>query len=347
MGQFISARRFVRYGLVGLNVLLLVAIAWFTLGPTHSAQPLGRQGVISTDDTSATEPLDQLSSADIAVTAAQAVGLHETTAVVSQAYSVETEQSIAPADTTVIAKPLVVSTPFKDVKDIKEYVVQQGDTVSSIAAKFSVTSDSIMWSNSLRGNSVNAGQVLLIPPLTGIIYTVRGGDSVASLAQKYRVSEEQIIISNDIELTGLKVGARILIPNGRQPAPAVFVAQFGFNGYDYGFCTWYVANRRAQLGRALPSNLGDAWTWDNRAEAAGMQVNRTPAAGAVAVTSSYSRPGHVAIVEAINADGSIWITEMNSRGQVSMTDGTPTGGWGRVDWKLVPADRAASYNYIH
>jgi len=55
----------------------------------------------------------------------------------------------------------------------------------------------------------------------------------------------------------------------------------------------------------------------------------------------------VAVVEVVNADGSIWISEMNSRGQVSMTDSRPAGGWGKVDWKLIGADQARSINYIH
>ncbi len=349
VAQFMASRKLVRYGLVSLNVLLLMAIAWFTLGPTHSGQPLGRQGVTSANSSSAAEPLDQLSSADIAANAAQVMGLHETTAVINQADSVKAEQAIAPADTAVIAKPLAVATPFKSRHDIQEYIVQQGDTVSSIAAKFKVTSDSIIWSNNLRGNTVNAGLVLVIPPISGIVYTVRNGDTVANLAQKYRVGEDQIIAFNDIELTGLKVDERILIPDGKQPAPAIvrsILGVFGYNGYDYGFCTWYVANRRAQYGNPVPANLGNASTWDNRAAAMGMTVNKTPAVGAAVVTSQ-SGAGHVAFVEALNADGSIWMTEMNSHGQVSMTDSTPTGGWGRVDWKLVPADRAVTYNYIH
>lgn len=349
VGRILASRKLLRYGLVSLNVVLLIAIAWFTLGPTHSGQPLGRQGVTSVNGNSATEPLDQLSSADIAASAAQVMGLTETTAVINQADSVEAEQAIAPADTAVIAKPLAVATPFKSRHDIQEYVVQQGDTVSSVAAKFKVTSDSIIWSNNLRGNTVNAGLLLVVPPVNGIVYTVRSGDSVASLAQRYRVGEAQIIAFNDIELTGLKVGERILIPDGKQPAPAVvrpILGVFGYNGYDYGFCTWYVANRRAQYGNPVPANLGNASTWDNRAAAMGMTVNKTPAVGSAVVTSQ-SGAGHVAFVEALNADGSIWISEMNSRGQVSMTDPTPTGGWGRVDWKLVPVDRAITYNYIH
>jgi LysM repeat protein len=161
--HFMASRKLVRYGLVSLNVLLLVGIAWFTLGPTHEGLPLGRQGVIAAANNTTAEPLDQISSADIAKHAALAAGLAETLSVINQADTVNTEQAIAPADTAVVAKPQLVATPFKSVKDIKDYAVQPGDTVSSVAAKFGVTSDSVMWSNGLRGNVLAAGTTLQVP----------------------------------------------------------------------------------------------------------------------------------------------------------------------------------------
>lgn len=343
-----ASRRVVRFSLLALNVLLLISIGAFALRSTQADQVLNKSLARSTGG-QAVEPLDQLSSADIAVSAAVATGLPETTAVTNQADSVAAELTVAPADTTVVAKPQTVATAFKSRNDIKVYTVQPGDTVASIAAKFNVTSNSIMWSNNLGGNTVNAGVSLLIPPVNGIVYTVRSGDTIDSLAQKYRANKEQLIAINDIELTGLKVGERILLPNAQQPIVAVFtraVAVYGpYNGYDYGFCTWYVANRRAQAGNPVPGNLGNASTWDSRAAAMGLPVGKGPSVGAVVVTS-YRGAGHVAFVEAVNADGSIWISEMNSYGQVSMTDSRPRGGWGVVDWKLIAASTAASYNYI-
>lgn len=338
--------------LVILNVCLLVAIGAFALKGTGNDQAFNTAESPAAIR-SAGEPLDQLSSADIAANAAKLLNLTETTAVNNQADSVAAELAVSTADSTVIAKPQAVVTTFASRKDIKNYVVASGDTVSSIAAKFNVTSDSIMWSNNLNGNTVNAGLKLVVPPVNGIIYTVKSGDTVDSLASKYRANKEQIIAVNDIELTGLKTGEQILIPNGQQPAQAPVsrvasaVAVYGpFNGYDYGFCTWYVANRRADYGNPLPQNLGNASTWDDRAAGMGLLVNKVPAVGAAVVTSQRGA-GHVAFVEAINADGSVWVTEMNSYGQRSMTDPTPIGGWGVKDWKLIPAGTAASYNYIH
>lgn len=300
------------------------------------------------------DPLDQLSSADIAVNLAQMAALPETVAVTNQADSVGAELAVPTAQTTVIAKPQAVQTDLKSNKDIISYIVQAGDTVASIAAKFNVTSDSIKWSNSLATDTVSAGTKLNIPPVNGITYTVAAGDTPDTLAAKYRANRDQIVAYNDAELSGLTSGELIIIPNGQQPAPVVKRTSYaltysfggGYNGYDRGFCTWYVANRRAEIGRPIPSGLGNASTWDDRAPSAGFLVNKTPSYGAAVVTSQRGA-GHVAFVEKVNDDGSVWISEMNSHGQVSMTDTRTAGGFGRVDWKLIPAGTAASYNYIH
>jgi surface antigen/LysM repeat protein len=339
--------------LVVLNVLLLAAIGVFVWHGSQAGQVLTRNSapsVLSKGNAATGEPLDQISSADIAVNAAKAVSLYEIQGVVNQAQSAAAELAASPADRTVVAKPQAVATVFASRKDIKDYVVAAGDNVASIAAKFNITSDSIMWSNNLTGNSVNAGVKLVIPPVNGIVYTVKSSDTVDSLANKYRANKDQIIAVNDIELTGLKVGDQILIPNGQQPAPVVTfraIAVYGpYNGYDYGFCTWYAANRRAQLGHDVPGNLGNANTWAVIAASFGIPTGPTPASGAVAVKHARA-PGHVGIVESVNADGSFWMSEMNSYGQRSMTDSTPTGGWGVIDWKLVPADLVSTYTYIY
>lgn len=343
-------RHFVRSVLLIGNVLLLVAIGVFALRGTNTGLPLSQQAAVGAGRKDASEPLDQLSSADIAANASLATRLPETTAVINQADSAKADLAIAPADTTVVAKPQAVATALKSNKDIKSYVVPADDTVANIAAKFNVTSDSIMWSNNLSTSNVKAGAKLWIPPVNGIVYSVGSGDTIDSLAAKYRANKDQLIAYNDAEISGIYQGELILIPNGQQPAPVVTyrvtTAVYSFNGYDYGFCTWYVASRRAQIGRPVPSNLGNANTWAYLAAGMGIATGSSPAVGAVAVKHSGA-PGHVAFVEAVNADGSFWISEMNSSGQASMTDTSYRGGWGVVDWKLIPPELVGTYTYIY
>lgn len=348
--RLLASRRFVRYSLVGCNVALLAGIGLFAAQSTQTGLPVSQQAVVAgASSANAAEPLDQLSSADIAANAAIAVQLPERLSVVNLADSAKAELTTAPADSLVITKPQSVATPLKSNKDIKEYVVAGGDTVSSIAAQFGVTSDSIMWSNSLTGNTVQAGKKLLIPPVNGIVYIAKAGDTVDALAQKYRASKEQLVAYNDLELAAIQAGERILIPDGQLPAPIVFarpVAVYGYNGYDFGWCTWYAAERRAKMGRPVPGGLGNANTWVAIAASMGLPTGSTPQVGAVAMRHMRA-PGHVAVVESVDASGGFWISEMNSFGQASMTDPTPRGGWGVVDWKYIPASQAGTYSYIY
>lgn len=302
-------------------------------------------------------PLDQLSSADIAVHAARMTNLPEAVAITNQADSEATQLAVTATDNKLVAKPQVVATALKSAKDIKSYTSVEGDTISALAAKFGITSDSLRWSNGLTSDRIPAGKQLVVPPVTGVVYTVKSGDTAESLAQKYSSSKEEILADNDAEINGLKPGQQILIRGGIQPvvrvastaAASSFIggrASYGYNGYDYGYCTWYVANKRIAAGRAMPTNLGNAATWATRAAAYGLPTGRTPQVGAAVVTATRGA-GHVAYVEQINDDGSVWISEMNSSGQVSIDNPARAGGWGRVDFKLIPAGMVSSYSYVY
>lgn len=328
---------------------LLAVVVFFVTNNPDSGSAVRQNAVAGSAQAAEASPLDQLSSADIAVHASRLTNLPEAVAVTNQADSEATQLAITATENKVVAKPQIVTTSLKSAKDIKTYTTVAGDTISSLATKFGITSDSIRWSNGLTREQIDAGKALVIPPVTGVVYTVKAGDTADTLAQRYSTSKDQILSDNDAEVVGLKTGQRILIRGGVQPVVRTAAATtssvsgfafgsraiFGYNGYDYGYCTWYAANKRAALGRPVPANLGDAWTWDDRAAAAGFTVNRTPAYGAVAVTDSYRRPGHVAIVEEVYPDGSIKVSEMNVR------------GWGVVSTRVFDAGRAASFNYVH
>jgi murein DD-endopeptidase MepM/ murein hydrolase activator NlpD len=111
-----------------------------------------------------------------------------------------------------------------------DYVVQGGDTLSVIASKFSVTTNSIKWSNAGIAdiNSIKPGTALKIPTVTGIVYTVKKGDSVELIASNYKSNATQIIAYNDLYGESLAAGMTILIPNGTvtevAPTPKTTVA---------------------------------------------------------------------------------------------------------------------------
>lgn len=325
----------VRYGLLTVNILILGSIGLFVL---RGSTPASTARTPLASGAPVTNPLDQLSASEIAVNVSLATALPQTVAVINHADSMAATATVASADTAVIAKQQAVATNFKSAADIQLYIVKEGDTLSSIAAEFNVTSDSISWSNDLGSSTVSSGDKLLIPPVNGIIHTVVQGDTVDSLASHFSANKNQIIAFNDIEISGLKVGKRVVIPGGQQPAPVVvassyqsFRASYGYNGYDPGWCTWYVASRVS-----VPTNWGNANTWDDRARVTpGWTVSTAPRPGAIAQRNG-GWAGHVGYVEDVSADGTM----------IKYSDMNGLAGFDRVGYSgWVPASSYDTYIY--
>ncbi len=88
---------------------------------------------------------------------------------------------------------------------------------------------------------------------------------------------------------------------------------FSTGGYGYRNCTDWVSFRVRSTGKFVPSGMGNANNWDDRAPGKGFKVSSTPKAGAAAV-SNGGYYGHVMYVEAVNSDGSIVISDYNRAG---------------------------------
>lgn len=92
-------------------------------------------------------------------------------------------------------------------------------------------------------------------------------------------------------------------------------------GYYIGQCTDYVANTLSWI----PSGLGNANQWLQRASSKGLQTTPTAAPGEVAVFTAprFSAAGHVAVVESVNPTaGTMQIGDMNWAGPNIVTHHT-------------------------
>lgn len=302
-------------------------------------------------------PVDEVVAAEVAAAVAQEADLLITPNVTNRADTLDAQVSMATkteeTTTAVVDKPQLVAPSIKSINDIQTITTIEGDTVESLAAKYAISADTIRWANNLRSDTLKPGASLTILPVTGVVHTVGANDSAEGLAALYQSSAEQITAFNDLELTGLKPGARIIIPNGVKPAArsqgvassSARSASFSWGGnnvvfagnrYAYGYCTYYAFNKRAAAGRPIGSNWGNATTWASLARASGFAVDKTPRPGDVFQNSGgWGGYGHVGYVEAVNADGSILVSEMNYV------------GWNRVSSRTISADQVGMYNYIH
>lgn len=86
--------------------------------------------------------------------------------------------------------------------------------------------------------------------------------------------------------------------------------------YPAGQCTWYAAHywKDTYENESLffvRDSARHASTWPSRAEKAGLSLSLTPVPGAVACWPKLGAFGHVAIVSAVNSDGTIDVQEHN------------------------------------
>ena len=121
---------------------------------------------------------------------------------------------------------------------VQKYVVQKGDTLSEVAAKFEVNEDTIRWANNLTSDTLRVGQELEILPVDGILYTVKKGDTITSLVKKYKLEEngysDQSIIDINLQLEepyALSVGMQIIIPGAEIEKPVVAKTTSTSSGY--------------------------------------------------------------------------------------------------------------------
>ncbi len=130
--------------------------------------------------------------------------------------------------------------PDRIREDYIEYVVESGDSLSSIGQRFGVSIDSIRYANNLVSlDYLKTGQKLLIPPVSGVIHTVKSGDTLTSLASKYAVPTQAIADVNYLDGPpfDLSVGQKLIIPGAKIPAlvvpsaPAAVLPQYGLDAY--------------------------------------------------------------------------------------------------------------------
>ncbi len=110
---------------------------------------------------------------------------------------------------------------------ILDYTVSPGETLSHIAEKFGIDTNTIKWANELEDkDSIKPGQVLKILPVSGLAHQVVRGDTVYSIAKKYDTNPQAIVDFpfNDIsENLGLRIGQIIIVPDGtpvEKPRPS-------------------------------------------------------------------------------------------------------------------------------
>jgi surface antigen len=227
--------------------------------------------------------------------------------------------------------------------------VKSGDTLYNIASQTGSTVDDIVSANNLTNpNLIFVGQNLTIPTSdaasqapasdagasTQTSYTVVAGDSLWGIATSHNmalaellalntnITTDTIIHPGDVLVVassdyanGNSVSSSAVADNADLANQVTSSNVSSENTYPFGQCTWYVKDQVSWVGNWW----GNAVDWKTSALNAGRTVNTTPTVGSVAyfapgVQGVRTQYGHVAVVDSVNADGTITISEANYAG---------------------------------
>jgi len=169
-------------------------------------------------------------------------------------------------------------TVVPETPKVVTYVVQEGDNLSVIAEKFQINWVRIWQKNEQLQNQdqLNVGDTITIP------------NTDETLAERGLIAP--------VSVPSTQTGN---VSNSTQTGS--YRGSGGSNGYTYGWCTWWVKEKRPDIG----GYWGDAgYSWISSAQAAGFSTGSTPRVGAIGVTA-----GHVVYVESVNGS-TITLSEM-------------------------------------
>ncbi len=99
-------------------------------------------------------------------------------------------------------------------QSVKKHTVKSLESIRSISDKYDISTDAILWANDLSADDeLKVGQILKIPPVSGVVHTVVDGDTISEIARRYSVVSADIVSVNKLRDAGsIRIGMDLMIP---------------------------------------------------------------------------------------------------------------------------------------
>ena len=207
------------------------------------------------------------------------------------------------------------------------YVVQAGDTLSTIASATQLTTDEIAAANGISDvHFILVGQEIKLTADAAVASEAPVVAEEAAPAAEVAPVEAPVVEQAPVveaPVVEAPVAEEVVAdePVAQTPNYNTDMTAVPGNSYYAGQCTWYVKNTLSWVGNFW----GNANQWAASAAAAGRLVDSNPTVGSVAVfmpgVAGASSYGHVAVVTGVNG-GMVTISEMNAQGEYVVSSRT-------------------------
>lgn len=103
---------------------------------------------------------------------------------------------------------MLASLPKVPADTWQQYTIRRGDSLSSIAKRYSVTVAELKVFNQLKSDRIRAGKTLILPILADkqLDYRVKRGDSLWRIAKQFNVSVAKLKHWNQLSSDTLNIG---------------------------------------------------------------------------------------------------------------------------------------------
>ncbi|WP_024654001.1 peptidoglycan DD-metalloendopeptidase family protein [Borrelia persica] len=111
-------------------------------------------------------------------------------------------------DSTTLKKPFVLK--------VVEHKIKPGETLSHIAARYNITSETLISYNNIKDvRNIKPNITISVPNMKGILHTVEKNDSLSSIAKKYKIPKVDILDANNLDNEVLSLNQKLFVPGGR------------------------------------------------------------------------------------------------------------------------------------
>ena len=120
------------------------------------------------------------------------------------------------------ARHLLTTVTTPQPPAVRAYVVAQGETLLSIAARFGITPQTLAYDNGISDSAqVHAGQSLVVPPFDAAVHVMGDGETIAAVASRFGLQADAVRALNGVAFDDSDAAAgRVLVlpvPDAQYP----------------------------------------------------------------------------------------------------------------------------------